>query len=164
VIKQPTVRHRAKTAATGLITVLASLGLAGCQAPVPTITWYGNETAVSAGPRLYCTLTAQPQPDCRETAGPIAVLDLHADDLLQVNIPPEVAKMPWLLVYSYVDDTSSYRTPVMTDGTTLSYVVHPVAGRQLQQVDLQVLTLSASPQGQPQYTPLQAWVLQVRPA
>ncbi len=163
-IKHATAQQRVKSAGIGLIAVLAMVGLTGCQAPAPTITWYGNETAVSAGPRLYCTLTPQPQPDCRETEGPIATLELHADDLLQVNIPPEVADQPWLLVYSYVDDSSSYRTPVMSDRKTLSYVVHPVAGRQLQQVDLQVLTLIASADGKPQYSPLQAWVLQVKPA
>ncbi len=59
---------------------------------------------------------------------------------------------------------TSVRTPVNADGQTLSYVVTPDPGRQLQQVDLQVLTIVVDEQGRPQYTPLRLWVLRVTPA
>ena len=143
---------------------VACLGLSGCDAPQPTITWYGNETAVNVGPKLYCTLTAQPAPNCTETDGPEARLSLNRDDPVQVNIPAQVAEQPWVLVYSYVDDPDSYRSPVMTDGHTLSYIVRPLAGEQLKQIDLQVLTLTAAADGAPQYSPIQVWVLVVDPA
>lgn len=160
-ISTRTTRNRAVTV---FVLLMACLGLTACEAPEPTITWFGNDTAVNVGPKLYCTLTANPAPDCSQTDGPEARLSLNRGDPVQVNIPAEVAEQPWLLVYSYVDDPDSYRSPVMTDGNTLSYVVRPLAGEQLKQIDLQVLILTAATDGAPQYTPIQAWVLVVDPA
>lgn len=152
-----------RRAVAALALLVGSLALTGCEKPEPTITWYGNEAAVNSGPALYCELTTTPQPLCSTTNGPTATLDLNANDFIQVNIPAEVAAKPWLLVYSYVDDAESYRSPVFDDGHTLSYVIHPLPGKQLRQVDLQVPTLTASAEGAPQFTPLQAWVLLVNP-
>lgn len=150
----------------GVGAVLVGLALAGCEAPPPTITWYGNGTAVNAGPALYCELTAEAAPACTETDGPTARLALEPGDPLQVNIPGEIAEQPWVLVWNYSDSAStgvSERSPVSTDGHTLSYVIRPGDDQQLQQVDLQVLTIVAG-ETLAEYAPLSVWRLQVDPA
>ena len=149
---------------TAVAVLATGLALAACEAPTPSITWYGNANSVHVGPRLYCTLTSTPQPTCSQLDGPEATLALHTDDPVQVNIPPEVASEPWVLVYSYADDTTSYRTSVITDGKTLSYLVRPLAGKQLKQIDLQILQVTAGASGTPEWSPYQAWVLVVTPA
>ena len=156
-----TARRRAVAV---IAVLLACFGLSACDVPPPSITWYGNETAVDVGPQLYCTLTDEDQPSCSETDGPTARLKLYADDPVQVNLPADIAERPWLLVYRYADDVASYRTPVFNDPNLLSYTIRPLAGKQLEQVDLQVLIITADPSRTPQYTPLQAWVLAVDPA
>lgn len=154
-------RRRRATLAVGVL--LAGLALSGCDAPVPTITWYGNRTSTNVGPTVFCELTAEAAPDCRVTDGPKARLSLHPDDKVQVNIPAEVAEEPWVLVSSYVDDDTSVRSPVNTTKDTLSYVITPEPGKQLKQVDLQVLTIVVDENGQPAYAPIKVWVLEVDP-
>lgn len=147
-------------------TLLAGLALAGCDAPTPTITWYGNGESTNEGPVVYCQLTADASPDCSETDGPTAHLALSPGDFVQVNIPSQVAEQPWVLVWNYTDSEStqtSERSPVNTDGHTLSYVIRPEQGKQLDQVDLQVLTVVAGT-STAEYAPLSVWRLQVDPA
>jgi hypothetical protein len=161
---RPTITARGRRRATVVTALLAAcFALAGCEAPPPSVTWFGNGTSVDVGPALYCTLTNQPAPNCTETDGPVARLTLRPGDTVQVNIPAEVAEQPWVLVFSYVNDSASYRTPVNTDGRTLSYLIKPIAGEQLKQVDLQVPILTASPDGAPQFTPYRDWILMVDP-
>ncbi|MEO5834226.1 MAG: DUF2771 family protein [Nakamurella sp.] len=150
----------------GLLAVgalLAGLALTACTAPTPTITWYGNGNSTHAGPVVYCELTAEAAPNCRETEGPTARLTLTPGDFVQVNIPGEVAAQPWVLVWNYTDSDAtqtSERSPVNTDGRTLSYVIRPAEGKLLAQVDLQVLTIVAGASA-PEYAPLSVWRLQV---
>lgn len=158
------IRPRARRAITLVGALLAGTALSGCTKPQPTVTWYGNRTAVNVGPALYCDLTDQLTLICPETEGPIARLPLHPEDAVQVNIPPEIAERPWLLVISTTDGSPSYRTPIMQDGQTLSYLVRPLDGHPIGQIDLQVLTVTAAADGvTPQFTPYQAWVLVVDP-
>lgn len=161
---RPRITARGRRRAALVVAVLAAcFALAGCQAPPPTVTWFGNGTSVDSGPALYCTLTTQPAPNCTETDGPVARLTLRLGDTVQVNIPAEVAEAPWVLVYSYVGDDTSYRSPENKDGKTLSYKIEPIAGEQLKQVDLQVLMPTLSADNKIQFTPYQAWVLMVDP-
>ncbi|WP_157970723.1 DUF2771 family protein [Nakamurella deserti] len=148
-------------------TLLAGLALTGCDKPTPTITWYGNGSSTNAGPTVYCELTAEAAPTCTETDGPAARLSLEPGDFVQVNIPSEVAEQPWVLVWNYTDSAetqTSERSPVNTDGHTLSYVIRPADGKQIAQVDLQVLTLVAGDNAEPEYAPLSLWRLQADPA
>ncbi len=161
-------RRRRGFLAGGLL--LAGLALAGCEKPEPSITWYGNGSSTNVGPTVYCELTAEAAPDCSQTDGPTARLALNQGDFVQVNIPSEVAEQPWVLVWNYTDSATtntSERSPVNTDGHTLSYVIRPPADKQLAQVDLQVLTLVAGQndagQDVPEYAPLSLWRLQVDP-
>ncbi len=150
-----------KTAIRWLGAVLCAALLSGCTPSPPEVTWFGNRTAATEGPRLYCTITASLELDCPVSDGPTARLSLFTDDAVQVNIPGEVADRPWLLVISYADGADSVRTPIVNDeGETLSYTVSP-NGHPLKQIDLQVLTVTADANGQPQYSPFQIWVLAV---
>lgn len=142
-------------------TLLVGVALSGCEAPTPTITWYGNGQSTNVGPSLYCEITAD-APTCSVTDGPIARLSLSPGDPVQVNIPSEIAAKPWVLVWSYADGESSERSPVSVDGHTLSYVIRPEAGRQLATVELQV-PIIVTLQNAPEYPPLQVWSLQVDP-
>ncbi len=143
---------------------LLSLGLAGCQAPTPSVTWFGNGSAADVGPKVFCELNSSLAFDCSQVDGPTASLTLHDTDPVQINIPAEVARAPWWLVISYADDAASYRTPLDTTGKTLSYTVVPTPGHQLKQIDLQVPTVTADTNGNPQWTPYQLWVLSIEPS
>jgi Protein of unknown function (DUF2771) len=151
---------RLRIAALG---ILAAGLLTACDAPQPEVTWYGNRTSVNSGPALYCTITDQLALRCPTLEGPGARLKLYPDDRVQVNVPHEIAAKPWWLVVSYADGSLSYRTPLFTDGKTLSYVIEP-NGHPLKQIDLQVPTIIADSAGAPQYAPYQVWVLMVDPA
>lgn len=142
----------------------ACLGLSACDKPEPTITWFGNGASANVEPALYCELADGGALDCSQTNGPQATLKLHPTDSVQVNIPSEVAEQPWLLVLTYADDTTLYRTPLFEDGETLSYVVHPTPGKQLTQVELWVPTVVPDANGLAQYSPRQAWALVVEAA
>jgi hypothetical protein len=144
------------------VAVLAVLVLSACTVRPEEITWYGNRTAVSAGPVLFCDIIAELRLDCSETDGTPAHLALHRDDAVQVNVPAAVAEKPWLLVIEYADGSPAYRTPIFDDGR-LSYIVRP-EGKTLKQIDLQILTVTADAAGRPQFTPYQAWVLAVEAA
>lgn len=157
-------RRRPAGRFTALTLASCALLLAGCEAAAPSVTWYGNRTAVHEGPALYCELTEQLELACSELDGPSARLALREGDPVQINIPADIASSPWWLVISYVGEEESFRTPLFTDGGTLSYVVRPEPGRQLKQVDLQVPTVVAGADGQPVWTPYQVWVLEVDPA
>ena len=144
---------------TGVL-VLGGL-LTACEPAPPEITWFGNRTAVAEGPALYCELADDLTPNCSVTDGPTAQLSLYPGDGVQVNIPAEVADRPWLIVVSYADGSSSTRTPVINDdGQTLSWTVQP-GGHPLQHLELQVLTVVADADGQPQFTPYQVWALEI---
>lgn len=137
------------------------LGLTACSPSLPSITWYGNGTAVEAGPRLYCELAITPDGAvCPELDGPTATLALKPGDPVQINIPGELAKAPWTLVIAYGDE--SERTAISSSAGTYSYTVTPPEGKSISQIDMQILTPVTSDSGTGvDFTPAQLWVLQV---
>ncbi len=156
-------RIRVPQVVSALAVAGLGLGLAGCTAPLPSITWYANSTAVEAGPTLYCELAITDRgANCPELDGPTATLALKPGDPVQINIPGELADAPWTLVIAYGDE--SERTAISNTEKTYSYTVTPPEGKSITQIDLQILTPVATQSGSGvDYVPAQLWVLKVIP-
>lgn len=149
----------------------AGLLLAGCTAPRPVVTFYGNRTAVTVEAELWCpvdlaalTVSCPPNPDTTKDGH----MAMRSGQSLQVNVPGAVGSTPWVVVFQYKDaagKAQNGRSEVITDDR-LSYTLRlPGPGDQLNRVEVQaglVPTLDSS--GRAMITVSRTWVLVVAPA
>lgn len=87
---------------------------------------------------------------------------------LQINLPAEVAKAPWLVAFRYLEGSGKEaqdRSPVFSDGR-LSYTLPPVsASSQLLRVEVQSgLLPTQSTSGASGFAVSRSWVLVVNPS
>lgn len=151
--------------------IAAALLLSACTVPRPTVTFYGNRTAVAVSPELFCdvnttTLTVDcPAPTDLSNDGR---LTMTPTQYLQINVPTEIGDTPWVVVFEYKDaagKAQNGRTGVFTDNQ-LAYTLPPLGeGAQLTRVEVQsglIPTLDAS--GSTSITASRTWVLLVTPS
>ncbi|MTD16986.1 DUF2771 family protein [Nakamurella sp. YIM 132087] len=161
-------RLRGLAAPVGLLAAL--LVLAGCTAPRPDVTFYGNRHDVQTGPALWCTVDdanltfACPEQDDAS----FARLSLRAGQGVQISVGAEIGDTPWVVYVQYrsADGTEdALRTAFFTDGELSATVHPPEATDQLLRVEVQaglILTATADGSGV-DYTSTRSWVLLVDP-
>jgi len=153
------------------VLIAAGLLLAGCTAPRPVVTFYGNRTAVTVAPELWCpadpaalTVSCPQRPDTAQDGH----LRMRSGQLLQINVPGEVGSTPWVVVFEYQDaagEAQNGRSELIADHR-LSYTLPPLGpDSQLTRVEVQaglIPTLDAA--GGTVIAASRTWVLVVRPA
>lgn len=131
------------------------------EANLPQVTWTVRGQAVTSAPRLYCEIKQTgAEGECSVTNGPTATLAVGANDTILVELSPELASRPWLIIIKYSD--SAERTPVESEGRS-SYEIEPVAGKVPTVVEVQVLAPVAANGGGTEFSPAQVWTAQVVP-
>ena len=111
--------------------LVGGLLLTGCTAPRPEVTFYGNRSAVEAGPALWCQVnTADLQFEC-PTIDPAHYvrLTLRPGDPVQINVPSDIGRQPWQVAFQYANAEGTVveaRTALFTAGQ-LAYTLQPVA-------------------------------------
>lgn len=95
-------------AALVAVVVLASVGtgvliwwLSGDNAPrFPEISAYSHGQLVRVGPYRYCEVLNPTRCEVFEDQGELPVTERHA---VQLSVPPEIARAPWVLLRQYED-------------------------------------------------------------
>jgi len=119
-IGKPPGRIRRRVGVVAAV-VAGSLLLAGCEAPRPDVTFYGNRTAVETGPTRWCDVdvTAE-QVNCVEMAEQdVERLSLRPGQSVQINVPSAIGDTPWAVYFRYLDaggDLQDGRSEIFTDG------------------------------------------------
>lgn len=170
-------RHSAaacvKRSAVGAIALPAALLLAGCTAPLPDVTVYGDGTVVTVDPSLWCAADAADSTvSCRVNSGDAGAprLRLTKGSAVSVNVPTLVGKAPWVVLFDYRDAQGreqQARGPLFAADTTRNYVLHP-PGRsdQLLRVEIQsgLIPMAAATGTGVTYAATHTWVLVIDPA
>ena len=129
------------TALVGLV-VGGALLLSGCTAPRPEVTFYGNRTAVTVQPELWCQVDVKALTfDCptAPATGNDGHLRMAPGQPLQINVPTDIGNTPWWVVFEYKDAAGaaqSGRTELFTDNR-LAYTLALGAGTQLTRAEVQ---------------------------
>lgn len=167
-----------RPSATRRIALIAAVGagavvLAGCTAPYPDVSFFGNGNGVTAVPSLWCAAdSAQSRLDCTvsRTDAQAPRLDLGVGQSVSINVPAAVGDAPWVVLFQYVDVTGATqeaRAQVFAGGQTQQYLLQPPdPGDQLSRVEVQSgLTPMGTASGTGvDYAALRTWVLIVDPA
>lgn len=145
--------------------------LTGCTAPHPTVTFYGDRSAVTLEPELWCAInTTALTVDCppgAQNTGNDGVLTMGTDKALQINVPGEVSDAPWFVTYAYRDaagKVQTERSEVISDGR-LSYTLPSRGpGTQLLRVELDSgLVPTQAADGSTVINAARVWVLAINP-
>ena len=149
--------------------VAGSLLLAGCEAPRPDVTFYGNSTAVETGPTRWCDVdvTAQ-QVNCVETAEQdVERLSLRPGQSVQINVPSAIGDTPWAVYFRYRDaggELQDGRSEIFTDGQ-LAYTLRTFDEQdQLVYVEVQSgFILMGGEDSAVDFAATQSWLLLIDP-
>ncbi len=164
------MRRRVRPALPAGLLAAAALLLASCTAPRPTVTFYGNRTAVDVQAELWCqvdttalTVSCPPNPDTSRDGH----LTMAPGQLLQINVPTDIGNDPWLVVFEYRDAAGAAqtgRTEVFTDGR-LAYTLRDLpTGAQLTRVEVQSgLLPTQDASGATVIAASRTWVLTIAP-
>lgn len=154
----------------GTLAALA-LVLSSCTTPHPTVTFYGDRSAVTVGPQLWCDVdTANLKVNCPPDApgaGDSGVLVMGTDKALQINLPGDVADAPWFVTFAYRDaagKVQTERSEVISDGR-LSYTL-PSRGKGTQLIRVELdsgLVPTQATNGSTVFFATRVWVLAVSP-
>ncbi len=154
----------------------AVAAVAGCSAPPqPEVTFFADGDTERAAPLRYCDALLT---SCEPTRGEPATLDVRPGMPVQVSVPSEVARTPWVVNIQYLDDQGRpqpVRQEVFTSGERHAYTALPEApGDQLLVVEVQQLgaAYAADAQGdpildeagEPQLVARAVWSLRIQPS
>lgn len=158
--------------------VVALLGgallLAGCSAPgQPRISFFADGDTVRTEPLVYCDALVK---QCERSGRP-ATLRVRPGEPVQVSLPEQVVKTPWVVNVQYLGPDGKprpVRQKVFTDRNQHAYTVQPGGpGNQLLVVEIQQLGAAFAANskgepildeaGQPQLVVRGVWSLQIEP-
>ena len=162
----------------GRIAVLlagGALALTGCSASVgpPEVTFYSDGHTVNANPVRHCDALVR---SCDTYLDATANLKVRPGKPVQVSVPSDVSKTPWLVNVQYSDPSGQLKIKqqFFSPGTRLAFTATPDApGDQLVVVEVQQLGAayaadqSGKPivdeNGNPQLVARSLWSLQIQP-
>ena len=143
--------------------------LAGCEAPRPDVTFFGNRSAVQTAPTHWCDVDETASTvSCTETAvEDVPRLSLRPGQQVQINVPGAVGSTPWTVYFRYLDakgELADGRSEVFSDGR-LAYTLQPLTPQdQLTYVEVQsAFVLVPGDQGGVDFAATRAWLLLVDP-
>jgi len=149
--------------------LLVGVVLAGCEAPRPDVTFFGNRSAVQTAPTHWCDVDETASTvSCTETAvEDVPRLSLRPGQQVQINVPGAVGSTPWTVYFRYVDakgELADGRSEVFSDGR-LAYTLQPLTPQdQLTYVEVQsAFVLVPGDQGGVDFAATRAWLLLVDP-
>ncbi len=149
--------------------LVAGVLVAGCQAPRPEVTFFGNRTSVDTGPTQWCQIDqARLSFDCTDTTpDDIPRLALKSGDHVQINVPAAIGDTPWWVYFRYLtaDGTlADGRTPLFSDGR-LAYTLSPLTPQdQLTYVEVQSdFVPGLDEEGAVTIRPTHRWLLLIDP-
>lgn len=154
--------------AVAAIGLPSALLLAGCTAPLPDVTVYGDRSVVTVDPSLWCAAdTADSTVRCRVNSGDTGAprLRLAKGSAVSVNVPAMVANAPWVVLFDYRDargKEQQARGPLFASDNTQNYVLHPPdPADQLLRVEIQsgLIPMAAATGTGVNYAATQTWVL-----
>lgn len=94
------------------LATVAAMFIASCAtAGPPAITVFADGTAIELAPVNYCDIRVV---RCETNAGAKGTLTIRTGQPVQISVPPEVAKSPWLV----------YTQSITSDGETLPVEQH----------------------------------------
>ena len=147
----------------------AGVVLAGCDAPRPDVTFFGNHTAVQTAPTHWCDVDeAASTVSCTETGiADVPRLSLKPGQQVQINVPEAVGSTPWAVYFRYLDAKGGLadgRSEVFSDGR-LAYTLQTLAPEdQLTYVEVQsAFVLVPGEQGGVDFAATRAWLLLIDP-
>ncbi|MTD56649.1 DUF2771 family protein [Amycolatopsis pithecellobii] len=150
-----------------------ALVLTGCSTVgPPEVTFYGDGHTVNTGPAEYCDALLR---DCAKHPDHIVTLNVRKGMPVQISVPSDISKTPWLVNVQYADAGGQLRLKqqYFSPGSQLAYTAEPGAGNQLVVVEVQQIGAAyAADQngnpildenGNPQLVARAFWSLQVQP-
>jgi Protein of unknown function (DUF2771) len=144
-----------------LLAAAVGLTVAGCDKPVPSVSFFSSGQTASTLPTQYCDtgLTS-----CEQDGGAAASLRVPAGDPLQVSVPGDVADSTWLIAFKYKDangQETQGRTSVFADGAQYAYTLRlPSPTDQLELVQVQRIGgITQDATGDIQYVSSGVWAL-----
>ncbi len=150
-----------------------ALAVAGCSAPLPGVSFYGDRHSVASTPSLWCA----PDEDvtavqCRVDTGDSQAprLRLSRGAAVSVNVPAGVATAPWVVLFQYKDAKGAVqegRGPLFGPGTRQAYILRPPSAvDQLTRVEVQsgLTPVSTETGTGVDYAATRTWVLLIDPA
>jgi len=147
----------------------AGVVLAGCDAPRPDVTFFGNHTAIQTAPTHWCDVDeAASTVSCTETGiADVPRLSLKPGQQVQINVPEAVGSTPWAIYFRYLDakgELADGRSEVFSDGR-LAYTLQTLAPEdQLTYVEVQsAFVLVPGEQGGVDFAATRAWLLLIDP-
>lgn len=157
-----------------LLLACAALAVAGCSTPgPPKITFYADGDSVRAAPLRYCDALLR---EC-EQSGSKAALTVREGEPVQISVPGDVARTPWLVNVQYLTESGQpqLEQEVFTSGDQHAFTVN-AGGPAAQLVVVEVQQIGAAyavdeqgqpildPAGNPQLVARGIWSLQITPA
>jgi len=149
--------------------LVAGVLLAGCQAPRPDVTFFGNRTAVQTGPTRWCEVDEAALTVACTQAGveDVSRLSLRPGQQVQINVPDAVGSTPWAVYFRYLDakgELADGRSAVFTDGR-LAYTLQTLDPQdQLTYVEVQsTFVLVPGQLGGVDFAATRAWLLLIDP-
>ena len=149
--------------------LLVGVVLAGCEAPRPDVTFFGNRSAVQTAPTHWCDVDETASTvSCTETAvEDVPRLSLRPGQQVQINVPGAVGSTPWTVYFRYLNakgELADGRSEVFSDGR-LAYTLQPLTPQdQLTYVEVQsAFVLVPGDQGGVDFAATRAWLLLVDP-
>ncbi|HVW41309.1 MAG TPA: DUF2771 family protein [Amycolatopsis sp.] len=152
-----------------------ALALTGCAASVgpPEVTFYSDGHTVNANPVVHCDALVR---SCDKYPGATANLKVRPGMPVQISVPSDVSKTPWLVNVQYSDQSGQLKVKqqFFSPDTRLAFTATPAApGDQLVVVEVQQLGAayaadqSGNPivdeNGNPQLVARSLWSLQIQP-
>jgi hypothetical protein len=153
-----------------------AFALTGCSAPdAPEVTFFADGHTVNSPPLIHCDELVR---KCEQSPGGAASLKVRPGKPVQVSVPSEIAKTPWVINVQYADakgELQPVEQQTFTSGDTLAYTATPPsADDQLVVVEIQQLGAAYAADetgkpivdqaGNPQLVVRAIWSLQIDPA
>lgn len=160
-------RARSRRALTACLAIGALL-LSGCTRPLPTVSFLGNGTLVSAPPVFWCAADSDAEAvDClANRSDDIAPrLALGPGQGVSVNVPAAVGLAPWVVVFRYrtaAGVEEELRSELFSSDARLQYELRlPAATDQLVRVEVQsgLTPMTAGSGTGVDYAALRTWVV-----
>ncbi|TNC28149.1 DUF2771 family protein [Amycolatopsis alkalitolerans] len=162
---------------SGWLGLLAAgaLALTGCSATVgpPEVTFYGDGHSIATGPAVHCDALVR---NCDKNPEDIVTLNVRKGMPVQISVPTELSKTPWLVNVQYADAKGDLQVKqqFFAPGSTLAYTATP-GGADNQLVVVEVQQIGAAyaadqdgkpildENGNPQLVARAYWSLQIKP-
>jgi len=149
--------------------LVAGILLAGCEAPRPDVTFFGNRTAVQTAPTRWCEVDEGARTvSCADAdVADVSRLSLRPGQQVQINVPGAIGSTPWAVYFRYLDAKGKLadgRSEVFTDGQ-LAYTLQTLTPQdQLTYVEVQsAFILVPGEQGGVDFAATRGWLLLIDP-